>query len=76
MKNNGLEAETAHSDQSGRSSSKSRRKGRAYKIERKLDSQGGDSSSVHSGVSSEPEDAKSEESACKATPPSVAGTNG
>jgi hypothetical protein len=43
---------------------KSRRKGRAYKIERKLHqrSGGGDSSSVHSGLSSEPEDAKSEES--------------
>ena len=58
-----------HADNSGRSSSgngssKSRRKGRAYKIERKLDSLsgGGDSSSIHSGVSSEPEDAKSEES--------------
>ena len=70
MKVNSLERDSQHQDQSGRSSSgngssKSRRKGRAYKIERKLDSlsAGGDSSSVHSGVSSEPEDAKSEESA-------------
>ena len=68
------EVDPHHQDQSGRSSSgngssKSRRKGRAYKIEQKLDSLsgGGDGSSIHSGVSSEPEDAKSEESA-----PSVA----
>jgi hypothetical protein len=66
----GSEPDSQCQDQSGRSSSgngssKSRRKGRAYKIERKLDSLsgGGDSSSIHSGVSSEPEDAKSEESA-------------
>jgi hypothetical protein len=69
MKGSAGELDSHSQDQSGRSSSgngssKSRRKGRAYKIERKLDSLsgGGDSSSVHSGVSSEPEDAKSEES--------------
>ena len=69
MKVHGGDLDSHSQDQSGRSSSgngsnKSRRKGRAYKIERKLDSLsgGGDSSSVHSGVSSEPEDAKSEES--------------
>ena len=69
IKVSSAELDTHSQDQSGRSSSgngssKSRRKGRAYKIERKLDSLsgGGDSSSIHSGVSSEPEDAKSEES--------------
>ncbi len=61
---------TPTSDQSGPSSMKNRRKGRAYKIERKSDS-----CSIHSGGSSEPEDSKSEESG-KGGPPSVEGTNG
>jgi len=62
--------QASSSDLSATSSVKSRRKGQAYKIERKLDS-----CSIHSGGSSEPEDSKSEESG-KGGPLSVEGTIG